>query len=101
MSEVAIELAVADEMTKTIRRVNPGGTLLFTNSWNQVLTIASAANPPPFIVPSNPNPVSNFPVNPHSSKPAQISPAYTAGTFFTYTAQIGNSTPEDPIVIIE
>lgn len=100
--EVSIEVAVESGQTKTVHRVKKGGSLKFKNgSKNKILTIKSPAPQPPFMVTGCADPVSEFTVERDSKKSVAISDAYDVGDMFTYTATIEDSSPEDPIVIIE
>lgn len=100
--ELTIELAVEFGQTKTVHRVKRRGTLKFKNgSKNKSLAIKSPAPVAPFVVPGYPGPVSEFTVPRNSSMNVTISEAYDIGASFTYTAQIEDSLPEDPIVIID
>ena len=94
--------AVESGQTKTVHRVKKGGSLKFKNgSKNKILTIQSPAPQPPLMVTGCADPVSEFTVESDSKKSVTISDAYDVGDMFTYTATIEDSSPEDPIVIIE
>jgi len=102
---VTIELKVANGKTMTVHRIRRGGTIDFLNDDDcDKLTIIATVpgdKPPPFIVPKEPKPVSRFEVDPNTKLPVKINRAYEKGDFFHYSAQIGTSTREDPIVIID
>jgi len=100
--DLTIELAVEFGQTKTVHRIKKGGTLKVKNhSPDKLLTIASPAPEPPFVLEGSTSAVSSFDVDPRDTETVTISEAYDVGESFTYTAQIEGSQPEDPIVIIE
>lgn len=98
----SVELGVHNGMTKTVIRIRKKGTIKFKNKHStSTLTIASPNNPPPFLVPGVSGPQSQFVVPPKDHLTVTISGAYDVGSHFTYTAQVGDSTPEDPVVIVD
>lgn len=97
-----VELGVHNNVTKIVFRIRRNGTLKFKNQLNpDPLTIASAAIPPPFLVPGVAGPQAQFVVPAGQNLTVQVSGAYGIGQFFAYTSQVGNSAPEDPIVIVD
>jgi hypothetical protein len=97
---VTIEVGVEREQTKTVHRVKKDGQIRFKKSKGLVLTIESPAPDPPFLVPGFAAPQSRFTVT-GSELIVGVSNKYDVGSAFTYAAQIDDSAPEDPIVIIE
>ena len=57
--EIGIELALANNVTKSVRRLTQGGTLIFKNTSGQLLTIHSDNTPEPFVVPPSTTPGKN------------------------------------------
>lgn len=101
-TDLSLELEVHKGMTKTSHRVKEHATLKFRNkSKVDVLRIESEDDPPPFMVSGCANPQSGFNVPKNDHKFVNVSSAYVVGMQFTYTARIGDSRPEDPIVIID
>jgi len=97
---VTIEVGVEREQTKTVHRVKKGGQIKFKKLKGRVLTIESPAPVPPFLVDGFPAPQSRFTVT-GSELTVGVANYYDVGSAFTYAAQIDDSAPEDPIVIIE
>lgn len=96
------DFEVHDGKTKVSYRIKERGTLKFKNkSPDQILRIKSDAKRPPFDVPHNSKPQWEFTVGPKSHLSVDIDEAYVHGDCFTYSSQIGGSTADDPIVIIE
>jgi hypothetical protein len=96
------DFEVHNGTTKMSYRIKERGTLKFKNkSPDKILRIKSDAKRPPFDVPDNSKPQWEFTVDPKSSLSVDIDDAYVHGDCFTYSSQIGESTPDDPIVIIE
>jgi hypothetical protein len=97
-----LDYEVHDGKTKMSFRIKEGGTLKFHNkSTDKTLHIRSDAKLPPFDVPDSSKPQWEFTVDPKSNLEVRINEDYVAGDCFTYSSQIGDSTAEDPIVIIE
>jgi hypothetical protein len=97
-----LDYEVHDGKTKMSFRIKEGGELKFKNkSLDKTLLIKSDAGLPPPFVPENSKPVREFTVDAGSEKKVTIDDAYKHGDCFTYSSQIGDSTAEDPIVIIE
>ncbi len=101
-ADLTIELSVHEGMTKTTLRIRERGLLKFHNkSLDQSLRIESADKPPPFMLEGCTEPQSGFDVSPKGHRTVTVSSAYVVEKKFTYTARIGDSIPEDPIVIID
>ena len=99
---LTVELGVDNGMTKTVIRIRKNGTIKFKNKHNaSTLTIASQASPPPFLVPGVGGAQSQFVVPAGEDLTVTIAADYDVGDQFSYTSQVGNSTPEDPIVIVD
>jgi hypothetical protein len=99
---ISIALEVHNGMTKTVYKIKQNGLLKFRNkSHDKTLTIMSANEPLPFLVPGQSGPQSGFVVAENSNLTVQIAPSYGVGDWFAYTAQIEGSTAEDPIVIVD
>jgi hypothetical protein len=97
-----LDYEVHEGKTKMSFRIKEGGTLKFKNkSPDKILRIKSDAKRPPFDVPDSSKPQWEFTVDRKSSLSVDIDEAYVHGDCFTYSSQIGESTAEDPIVIIE
>ena len=83
-------------------RIKERGTLKFKNkSPDKILRVKSDAKRPPFDVSDYSKPQWEFTVGPKSTLSVDIDEAYVHGDCFTYSSQIGDSTADDPIVIIE
>lgn len=101
-TDLSLELEVHKGMTKTSHKVKERATLKFRNkSKDEVLRIESEDVPPPFMVSGYANAQSGFDVPKNDQKTVTVSSSYVVGMRFTYTARIGDSNPEDPIVIID
>lgn len=100
--DMAVELGVHDGVTKTVIRIRKHGTLKFKNKLNDhPLTIHSGANPHPFLVPGIGGAQPGFVVPAGQNMTVTVSGTYEVGHQFTYSAKVGDSTPEDPIVIVD
>lgn len=100
--DLSVELGVHNGVTKTVIRIRKNGTLKFKNKLNaDPLTIHSGANPPPFLVPGVGGAQAQFVVPAGENMTVTVSGAYEIGHQFAYSAKVGDSTPEDPIVIVD
>lgn len=103
---LTVELGVHNGMTKTVIRVRKNGTIKFKNKHNtSALTITATPtvppSPAPFLVPGIGGAQMQFTVEAGDDLTVTISPEYNVGDQFSYKAQVGDSTPEDPIVIVD
>jgi len=97
-----LDYEVHDGKTKMSFRIKERGTLKFKNkSPDKTLLIKSDPELPPPFVPEDSKPLRELTVGAKSTLDVHIDAAYVAGDCFTYSSQIGESTAEDPIVIIE
>jgi hypothetical protein len=100
--DLSVELGVHNGATKTVLRIRKNGTLKFKNKHNpSALTITSEDSPAPFLVPGVGGAQSQFVVPAGENMTVTVSGAYEVGDQFAYKAQIGSTTPEDPIVIVD
>ncbi len=98
--DLTLEVTVQDRKTMTQHRIGKCGTLTFRNLADQPLVITSSSAQPPFRESGCDAAVSTFIVAPCATKSVRISDEYEADKF-VYSARIGDSEPEDPIVIID
>lgn len=102
VTDLSLELMVHNGMTKSVLKIKERGSLKFRNkSRDNTLRIASNDDPPPFMVPGYADAQSGFDVLKNSHLIVTVSSSYVVGMQFAYTARIGDSLPEDPIVIID
>lgn len=100
--EQSVELGVQNGVTKTVHRIRKNGALRFKNRLNsEPLTIAAAGHAAPFLIPGVAGPQSGFVVPGGTNMTVMVSNALNVGDQFSYSARIGNSNPEDPIIIID
>ena len=98
-ADLEVWVAVRNGKTMTQYRVGERGALTFRNVSDQPLVISSSSGAP-FQEQDCDDPVSTLTVPPGSEKIVRIAGNFQE-TEFLYTAQIGNSEPEDPVVIID
>jgi hypothetical protein len=102
LDELSVELGVHEGKTKTIHRIRRYGTLKFKNKHqSDSLTIESEDDPPPFLVPGIGGAQSQFVVEASSNLTVTVSGEYDVGDKFAYSAKIGDSDAEDPVVIVD
>ena len=99
--DLTIEVAVRDGKTMTRRSMRLSGTLAFVNSADEPLVITSTSGEPPFVEEGCSKPAARIVIPARTEKVVRLSEAYGWMDDFTYAAQIGDSEPEDPIVIID
>ena len=100
-ADLNIDLAVRDGKTMTVHHARLDGTLQFMNTENAPLVITSSSEYPPFIEDGCSDAVAEITVPPQSGKTVRLSGRYGLNSSFTYSARIGDSEPEDPIIIID
>lgn len=100
-SGLTIEVTVRENKTYTQHRLTEGRSLTFRNTEQQPLVISTASTRPPFIEEGCSESVRTITVAPGSEKRVRIDPSYGEGSWFKYSARIGDAEPEDPIVIID
>jgi hypothetical protein len=98
-ADLTIEVSVRHGKTMTQHRVGESGTLTFRNRSDQALLIAARSSAP-FVESGCGDPVSEFTVPPGADKTVRIFEKFQ-GSEFVYSAQAGDTEPEDPIVIID
>jgi len=76
------------------------GILTFTNGSSEPLVISCMSHAEPFQEEGCPDAVATFTVAGNSAKSVRLHPDFNAASF-TYSARIGNTEAEDPIVIVD
>ncbi|MGH8203856.1 MAG: hypothetical protein ACREST_04555 [Steroidobacteraceae bacterium] len=98
-ADLEVWVAVRNGKTMTQYRIGERGALTFRNLSDQPLVISSPSGAP-FQEQECGDPVSTLTVPPGREKVVSISKNYCEKEFL-YSAQIGGSEPEDPVVIID
>jgi hypothetical protein len=96
-----IDLTVRNGKTMTRHHVGERSILTFHNDSDQTLVITCTSNQSPFLDGGCGNPTDEFSVPAGGSKAVRIADTIAFGQSFVYSARIGNTEAEDPIVIVD
>ena len=97
---LSLTLQVSGPKTMTQHRMGEDGTLTFKNESAEPLVITCLSHAKPFREEACPDAVATFTVAGNSAKSVRLHPDFNAASF-TYSAKIGNTDAEDPIVIVD
>jgi|APFre7841882724_1041349.scaffolds.fasta_scaffold116956_2 hypothetical protein len=97
---LSLTIQVRDGKTMTQHRMGEKSVLTFKNEADDPLVITCMSHAEPFLEEGCSNAVATFTVAGKSTKSVRIASNFNAASF-TYSARIGNSEPEDPIVIVD
>ncbi len=100
-SNLIIDVTVLNGKTMTRHHIGERGILTFHNDSEQSLVITCTSGQSPFLDGGCGNPTNEFSVPAGGSKSIRIADTVDFGQSFVYSAKIGNSEPEDPIVIVD
>jgi hypothetical protein len=98
---LALDLTVRDGKTMTRHHAGERSILTFHNDSEEPLVITCTSDQTPFLDGGCGNPVASFTVPAGGTKAVRISDDVEFGESFVYSARIGNSEAEDPIIIID
>ena len=100
-STLTIDVTVRDNKTMTRHHVGRRGIIAFHNDSEESLVITCTSGESPFLDGGCGNPVSTFSVPAGGTKAVRIVDTLQEGQSFVYSAKIGNSEAEDPVVIVD
>jgi hypothetical protein len=98
---LTLDLTVLNGKTMTRHHVGERSILTFHNDSEEPLVVTCTSGQAPFLDGGCGNPVESFTVPAGGTKAVRIAEAVTLGQSFVYSARIGNSEPEDPIIILD
>ncbi len=97
---LSLTLQVSGIKTMTQHRMGEDGILTFKNESADPLVITCMSHAEPFQEEGCSDAVGTFSVAGNSAKSVRLHPDFNAASF-TYSAKIGNTQAEDPIVIVD
>ena len=100
-TDLTFDLTVVNGKTMTRHHAGERGILTFLNDSDQPLVITCTSGQEPFLAGGCGDPVATFTVPAGGTKSVRIAEAVAFGQSFVYSARIGNSEPEDPIIILD
>jgi len=98
---LTFDMTVLNGKTMTRHHASERSILTFHNDSEQPLVIICTSGQEPFLDGGCGDPVATFTVPAGGTKAVRIAEAVSKGQSFVYSARIGDSEPEDPIIIID
>jgi hypothetical protein len=98
---LTIDVTVHEGKTMTRHHVGERSILTFHNDSGEPLVITCTSGQSPFLDGGCGSATAEFTVPAGGSKAVRIAETISRGDSFVYSARIGNSEPEDPIIILD